>query len=65
CYYFECIYMFRKLCFELTTRLQGMTSEDEATLGRIQNSSLAFVASIFFAMHMYFQPYDNRSYFIL
>lgn len=65
CYYFECLYMFRKLCFELMTRIPGMTSDDEAILGRIQNSSLAFVASIFFAVHMYFQPYDNRGYFIL
>ncbi|CAK9022384.1 unnamed protein product [Durusdinium trenchii] len=64
-YYFECIYMFRKICFELVMTIPGMTSEDEAILGRINNSSVAFVASIFFALHMACQPYDNRDYFIL
>ncbi|CAJ1373138.1 unnamed protein product [Effrenium voratum] len=64
-YYFECIYMFRKLCFELVMTLPGMTSEDQAILGRINNSSVAFVASVFFGLHMACQPYDNRDYFIL
>ncbi|CAK9109969.1 unnamed protein product [Durusdinium trenchii] len=52
--------MFRKICFELVMTIPGMTSEDEAILGRINNSSVAFVASIFFALHMACQPYDNR-----
>lgn len=52
--------MVRKLCFELVMTLPGMTSKDEEALGRINNSSVAFVASIFFALHMACQPYDNR-----
>ena len=52
--------MLRKLCFELVMTLPGMTSKDEEALGRINNSSVAFVASIFFALHMACQPYDNR-----
>lgn len=36
------------------------TAGVEAILGRINNSSVAFVASIFFALHMACQPYDNR-----
>jgi len=64
-YYFECVYIFRKLCFELVMNLPGMTSEDEEILGRINSSSVAFVASIFFALHMACQPYDNRDYFLL
>eukprot|EP00435_Cladocopium_sp_Y103_P045073 s1037_g12.t2 len=64
-YYFECVYMFRKLCFEFVMTIPGMTSENEEILGRINSSSVAFVASVFFALHMACQPYDNRDYFIL
>lgn len=64
-YYFECVYMFRKLCFEFVMTMPGMTSENEEILGRINSSSVAFVASVFFALHMACQPYDNRDYFIL
>ena len=38
----------------------GISCNCEEILGRINSSSVAFVASIFFALHMACQPYDNR-----
>eukprot|EP00931_Biecheleriopsis_adriatica_P056672 TRINITY_DN33592_c0_g1_i1.p1 TRINITY_DN33592_c0_g1~~TRINITY_DN33592_c0_g1_i1.p1 ORF type:complete len:1490 (-),score=268.99 TRINITY_DN33592_c0_g1_i1:90-4559(-) len=63
--YFDGLYMIRRFCFQVIPFLPFMGSGSEARDATIGNALVAFVAAVFFAAHMAFQPFDNRGYFIL
>ncbi|CAE8710894.1 unnamed protein product, partial [Polarella glacialis] len=62
-YYFECVYLIRKIVFALVLCIPG--SATELAPGIIQNCTLALLAAFFLGLNLASQPYDNRAYFLL
>eukprot|EP00930_Biecheleria_cincta_P047350 TRINITY_DN32803_c0_g1_i1.p1 TRINITY_DN32803_c0_g1~~TRINITY_DN32803_c0_g1_i1.p1 ORF type:complete len:1593 (+),score=256.10 TRINITY_DN32803_c0_g1_i1:138-4916(+) len=60
-YYFECIFMIRKLVFSTVTYLPGMTTHTEDLRGLIQNTLFIMVGILSMQVHLSYLPFDNRA----
>jgi len=65
CYYFEVIFMLRKVLFQICIFTPGLVSADEEHTKLMRATALLIVAMFFFGLQVALQPYDSRNYMIL
>eukprot|EP00933_Yihiella_yeosuensis_P028154 TRINITY_DN21958_c0_g1_i1.p1 TRINITY_DN21958_c0_g1~~TRINITY_DN21958_c0_g1_i1.p1 ORF type:complete len:173 (+),score=18.98 TRINITY_DN21958_c0_g1_i1:39-521(+) len=61
-YYFESVYILRKVVYCLATRLPDFVSEDPMASARMESCTLIIVTIVFAILDNTFRPYDNRGY---
>lgn len=64
-YYFEVVFMLRKVLYQVVVLLPGLATQDEETNKLIHSMALLVLAVIFLGVHLICEPFDNRSYFAL
>jgi len=65
CYYFEPVFMLRKVLFQICIFLPGLVSDDEGHTKLMQAVALLILAMFFYTLQCAFDPYDDRRYMIL
>lgn len=64
-YYFEAVFMIRKVLYQLIILIPPLAASADLDDRLIKCVSMLMLAVFFLAVHMKFEPYDNRSYFTL
>jgi len=59
-YYFECVFMLRKVLFQACVLMPGLGAVSTFTHSAIQSCCLLMMSIMFLGLHLMCKPYDNR-----